>query len=151
MGKTKLFMNCFRKPTSTCATEIWRKHKSGKQPTVDCTLEPIQRTGIKHSVGKVIPQSNLSREGRPSKLGSSTPWYFKLKLMWCGRSSGRSNSNRSRWKRGDQTVITVWINLVQHTKPVVANLLHIMRHLPYNITSDAPILHKIMRVKSLPI
>ena len=31
MGKTKLFINCFRNPTSTCATKNWRKHNSGKQ------------------------------------------------------------------------------------------------------------------------
>ena len=54
-GKTKLLINLFRNQTSTCATENWRKHNSGKQPTVDCTLEPIQRSGVKHSVGKVIP------------------------------------------------------------------------------------------------
>ena len=30
-----------------------------KQPTVDCTLKPFQCSGVKHSVGKVIPHSNL--------------------------------------------------------------------------------------------
>ena len=62
--KTKLFINYFRNPTSTCATNNSRKHNSGKQPTVDCTLIPIQRSGVKHSVGKVIPQSNQSRQER---------------------------------------------------------------------------------------
>ena len=47
VGKTKLFINCFRNPTSTCATENWRKNYSWKQPTVDCMLEHIQRSGIK--------------------------------------------------------------------------------------------------------
>ena len=61
VGKTKLFINCFRNPTSTCATENWTKHHSGKHRTVDCTLESIQRSSVKHSVGKVITQSNLSR------------------------------------------------------------------------------------------
>ena len=60
-GKTKLFINCFRNPTITCATENWRNHNSGKQPTVDCTLEPIKRSGIKHHVGKVT--SGPCREG----------------------------------------------------------------------------------------
>ena len=50
--KTKLFINCFRHPIRTCATETWRKHNSRKQPTVDCTLEPIQPSSVKHSVGK---------------------------------------------------------------------------------------------------
>ena len=35
-------------------TENWWKHNSGKQLTVDCTVEPIQRSGANHSVGKVI-------------------------------------------------------------------------------------------------
>ena len=52
--KNKLFINFFRNPISTCATKNWRKHISGMKPTVDCTLEPIQRSGIKHSLGKVI-------------------------------------------------------------------------------------------------
>ena len=115
--KTKLFINCFRNHTSTCATENWRKHNSGEQPTVDCPLEPIQRSGVKNSVGKVISQSNLSRQERPSKLGRSTPSYFKLQWMSSGRSSEMSNSSRSRWKLAEQTVIRIRINLVQHTKP----------------------------------
>ena len=45
--------------------------RHGKQE--NCTLEPIQRSGVKYSVGKVIPQSNLIRQERPSKLGRSTP------------------------------------------------------------------------------
>ena len=30
-----------------------------EEPTVDCFLKPIQRTGIKHSVGKVILQTYI--------------------------------------------------------------------------------------------
>ena len=48
--------------TSTCAAENWRKRNSVIQPIVGCTLEPIQRSGVKHSVGKVCPHSN--RAGR---------------------------------------------------------------------------------------
>ena len=81
-----------------------------------CTHEPIQHSGVKCNVGKVIPHSNLSRQERPSKLGRSTPWYFKPQWMSRGRSSGMSNSTRSRWKLAEQTVIRVGINLVQHTK-----------------------------------
>ena len=62
VGKNKLFINCFRNPASTCAMENLTKYHSGKQPTVDCTLEPIQRSGVKHGVRKVIPHSNLSRQ-----------------------------------------------------------------------------------------
>ena len=65
-GKTKLFINLFRNPISTCATENWRKYNLGKQSMVDYTLQPIQLSGVKQSVGKVIPQSNLSRQERPS-------------------------------------------------------------------------------------
>ena len=62
--------------------------------TIDCILETIQRSGVKHSVGKVITHSNLSRQERPSKLGHFTPWYFKLKKEkdWIIRA--HSNSNR---------------------------------------------------------
>ena len=102
VGKRKLFINCLRNPTSTCATESWKKHNSWKQPTVDCTLEPIQRSGVKHCIGKVIPDSNFSRQERPSKLGRSTPWYFTLRWMSCGRSLSMSNSSRSRWKLDQQ-------------------------------------------------
>ena len=35
--------------------------------------EPIQRSGIKHSVGKVIPHSNLGRQEAPCEFGHSTP------------------------------------------------------------------------------
>ena len=113
----KIFINWFRNPTSTWATENWRKHNSAKQPMVDCTLESIQHSDIKRCVGKVIPHSNLNRQERPSKLGRSTPWYFELQWMNCGRSSSMSNSSRSRRKLAEETVIRVWINLVQHTKP----------------------------------
>ena len=39
---------------------------------VDCSLEPIQGFGAKHSVGKVIPHSNRQQE-RLNKLGRSKP------------------------------------------------------------------------------
>ena len=67
-GKTKLFINCFRNPTSTCATENWRKHYSGKQPTVDWYFEPIQRSGVKHRAKKVIPHSSMGWPETSCKL-----------------------------------------------------------------------------------
>ena len=51
------------------------------------------------------------------RLGRSTPSYFKLNWMSCCRSSGMSNSRRSRWKHAELIVIWVLINLVQHTRP----------------------------------
>ena len=36
--------------------------------------------------------------------------------MSCSRSSGMSNSDRSRWKLSEQTMIRVLINFVQHTQ-----------------------------------
>ena len=38
------------------------RHGKRKQPTVNCILKPIQRSGLKHSVGRVIPHSNLIRQ-----------------------------------------------------------------------------------------
>ena len=104
-------------PTSTCATENWRKHNSVKQRTVACILESIQRSGVKHNVRKVIPHSNLGRQETHCKLERCTSWYFKLQWLSCGRSSSMSNTSRSRWKVAEQTVIRVRINLVQHTTP----------------------------------
>ena len=46
-----------------------------------------QRTGVKHTVWKVIPHTSMGREETPCKLGRSTPWYFELKWMSCDRSS----------------------------------------------------------------
>ena len=68
VGKTELFINCLCNPTSTCATENSRKHHSGKQPTVDCTLEPIQRSGVKkctecHSTFEPGPAGNTLKIG----------------------------------------------------------------------------------------
>ena len=84
MGKTQLFINFFRDPTSTCG-----KHNWGKQPTVDCTLEPIQRSGVKqcregHST--FGPEST----GKAEQIGT----FFTLTLHSNGcRSSGMSNSS----------------------------------------------------------
>ena len=80
------------------------------------TLEPVQPFGIKHSVMKLFPHSNLGRQETPCKLGRSTPRYFKLLWMSCGRCSEMSNSSRSRWKLAEQIVIRIWSNLVQHTQ-----------------------------------
>ena len=66
VGKTRQFLNCFLNPTSTWATENWRKHNSGKQPSVDCTPKPIQRSGVKTSDGKAIPRTwDTQFIGRP--------------------------------------------------------------------------------------
>ena len=53
------------------ATNGWLHPWTAPVPVFDCT-----RSGVKHSVGKVIPQSNQSRQERPSILGRSTPSYF---------------------------------------------------------------------------
>ena len=111
-----VFINCFRNPTSTCATENWRKPNSGKQPVVDCTLEPIQRSDVERSVGKVIKQSNLGRQERPCKLWHSTPWYFKLQWPQLGILNLIFRIfSTSRWKLAEQTVIRFRIKFVQHT------------------------------------
>ena len=99
--KTKLFINCFRNPTSTCAAENWKNEL--REATyclswIDCSLKPIKRFGVKHSVGKVIPNTSLGRQETPCKLRSSTHWYFKLKWMWCSRSSSMSNSHTKQMK-----------------------------------------------------
>ena len=75
--KTKLVINCFRNPTGTWATKSWRKHNSWMLQTVDCTLEPIQCSGIKHS----------GREGhstvQPGPAGNTLQFgtFYTLKLQ----------------------------------------------------------------------
>ena len=115
--KTKFLINCFHNPTTPAPRKTKEITTLVNQPMVDCTLESIQPSRIKHSVGKVIPQLNLSWQERPSKLGWSTPWYFKLQWMSCGCSLWMSNSSRSRWKLAEQIGISVQINLVEHTMP----------------------------------
>ena len=109
-GKNKVVGKLFSNPTSTCETENWRKRNAVKQPTADCTLEPIQLSGVKNSVGKVIPQSNLSRQERPSKLGRSTPWYVKLQRMF---EAGISRKEAGRtWQL--QTYMLVFNSIQVH-------------------------------------
>ena len=72
-GKTKLFINCIRNPTSTRATENWNKQNSEKQPMIDYFLKPIQHTAANQSVGKVIPHTNLRRQGTSCKFACSNP------------------------------------------------------------------------------
>ena len=43
--------------------------------------------------------------------------------MSCGHSSSMSNSSRNRLKLGEQTVIRVRINFVQHIKPINKTLM----------------------------
>ena len=118
MGKTKLLINSFRHPASTCATVNWRKYNSEKQPMVDWTPEPHHRYGVKHSVGKVIPHSNLSRQETPCKFLCSTPWYFELQCLSCGCSSSMLNSSRSRWKQWFVFELTLYYVLRPATRRI---------------------------------
>ena len=62
------------------------KHNSGKQPTVDCALERIQRSGIKYTVGKITwevegdilqltptPENNIQGLGEQMENGNEVP------------------------------------------------------------------------------
>ena len=53
VGKTKLHINCFRNPTSTCARENW-KTELGEATNgwLLPLIKPLQRSGVKRSVGK---------------------------------------------------------------------------------------------------
>ena len=64
---------CFASFLTVGVFENWRKNNSWNQPMVDCTLESIQHSSAKQSLGKVIPHSYLSRQDRSSKLERSTP------------------------------------------------------------------------------
>ena len=115
-GKNRIVkINFFRNPTSTSAKKNWRNHNWGKQPTVDCTLEFIQSSCVKYSVGKVVPHSNLSRQERPSKLGRYTHWYIKLQWMsnipavlvyWTPVEADGSSLNR-QWLEFELTLYSI--------------------------------------------
>ena len=53
-GKNNVVYKLMSQPHKHLRHGKWKRN-SGKQPTIDCTLEPILRSGVKHSVGKVIP------------------------------------------------------------------------------------------------
>ena len=113
---TELLINCFRSP-QTPASRKTEKHNLSKKLTVDCSLKPIPRSGAKHSVGKVIPYTNLEGQDVRSFVHSWVvlhPWYFKLQWMSCGHNSGMSGPGRSRSKLTEHPVIQVRIILVQH-------------------------------------
>ena len=93
-GKNEVVSKLLRQPNKHLRHRKLKKTQlNNKQPTDDCTLERIHHFGVRHRVEKDIPHSNLSRQERPSKLRHSTPWYFKLQWMSCGRSLDVSNSS----------------------------------------------------------
>ena len=115
VGETMLFINSFRNPTSTCATENERKHNSGKQPTVDFTLEPIQHSGVKHSVGNIIKHWAGSKDLANFDVlhldtSNSNGWTATAARV-CRTLVEADGSSLNA------TVVRVWINFVQHTKP----------------------------------
>ena len=71
---------------------------------------------VGYSVGKVISQSNLSRQERHSKFGTFYTLIFQTPIDELLPQLGMSSSSRSRWKLAEQTVIRVRTNLLQHTK-----------------------------------
>ena len=60
-GKNKVVYKLLLQPHKHLHHRKLKKTHPGIQPTVDCTLEPIQHSGVKHSIGKVIPDLNLRR------------------------------------------------------------------------------------------
>ena len=51
----------FATPQAPAPRKI-EKHNWRKQPTIDCPLKPIQRSGVKHSVRNVIPHTRLGQQ-----------------------------------------------------------------------------------------
>ena len=96
VSKTKSFINCFRNPSSTCATENW-KHNSGKQRTINCFLKPIYRSGVKLSAGKVIPHTNLGRQETPCPLTVPIPHQVSLIIILNCNALHLDISNSDWW------------------------------------------------------
>ena len=77
-GKTKLYTNCIANPTNTSAIANWKKLYSRKQQMFDLSLQPIQPSSVKHSVGQLIPHTcdeNLFIISTPRE-GSERPTNF---------------------------------------------------------------------------
>ena len=77
VGNAKLFINCFRNPSSTCAME------NGKTQLREATN--VGQHPWSHSAFRCQTQCREGRltvepepSGRPSNLRRSTSWYFKL-------------------------------------------------------------------------
>ena len=69
VGKTQLFINCFR---NLQKTEENTTQRSNQRLTAPWNLSSVPVSNV-HSVGEVIPESNMRRKERPSKLERSTP------------------------------------------------------------------------------
>ena len=117
VGKPKLFINCFRNPTSTCDTESWRKHNSGApNGWLYPSIHPAFRCQTQ-CAGKVLPHSNLGRQ--------ETPWKYVHHIdtsNFNGLAAPAARVYRTpieawRWTLTQQTVIQNWINLVHYTHP----------------------------------
>ena len=96
---------------------LYGKLKNTTQRSNQQLTAPLNpsNVSVSNSVGKVIPHTSLGYQETPCILGRSTPRYFELQWMNCGRSSGMSNSG-SRWKFTEQIMIRVRISLVPHTQ-----------------------------------
>ena len=73
MGKKQIVYKLLTQQQKHLRDGKQKKTNLVKQPTIDCVLIPIYRSGVKHSVGKVIPLMSLGRQEKPRKLGRSTP------------------------------------------------------------------------------
>ena len=110
MYETNLFTNCISNPTSTSATENLKKHYSEEQRTVDCSLKPVQRSIVKHSIGTVVLHMHMGQQKTLSNLAVlhlDTSNY---------NGTGMSNSARNRMQFTEQTMIRVQKTLVQETQ-----------------------------------
>ena len=56
--------------------------KSGKQPTIECSLNRIKFSGVKHSVGKVIPHTSLGWQKAPCEFGRTFYTLILQTLMY---------------------------------------------------------------------
>ena len=79
-GKLNCFWIAFSASQTPRKTE---KHNSGKQPTVDCSFKLINRSGVKHSVGKVIPhRSRGQHAGDTLQIGTFYTLILRTTMVW---------------------------------------------------------------------
>ena len=114
-------------------------------------LKPLHRSGVKHIVGKVITHSNLGQQKTPCKLWRSTPWYFKLQWMSCGRSSYVSKSIHSWSLTPSRAVLVIAVELTGMSLSITrGRLMEYMPRLGVSLVSQARMFGSMPNVSGSP-
>ena len=71
--------------------QFWSPQAKGAKP-----IKPIQHSGVKHSVGKVSPHSNIGRQDTPCKFGMFNTLILRTPMDQLWPQFGMTNWGNSR-------------------------------------------------------